>query len=302
MTSNPPALPVTQETQPWTVGRLLTWTADFLKDRGSDSPRLDAEVLLAHARGCPRIALYTDFGETVTDDVRDRFRQMVRRRAEGAPVAYLVGHKEFFSLEFAVSPAVLIPRPETEFVVMEFLTLAKDLPAPKVVDVGTGSGNIAVAVARHHPGALVTAIDISREALALAGRNAETHGVADRIRFVESDLFDAIEPDAAFDFVLSNPPYVASDEWDALPGGVRDYEPRVALDGGRGGTEVVDRLIGQAAARLNPGGHLILEIGAPQEEAVRRLVAEHEGFILSPTLRDYSGHPRVVRARWTGKA
>lgn len=288
---------MTQPTERWTVGRLLSWTADFLKDRGSESSRLDAEVLLAHARACQRIALYTDFGDDVSDEVRSSFRRMVRQRAEGAPVAYLVGHKEFFSLEFAVSPAVLIPRPETEFVVMEFLALAKELAAPHVADVGTGSGNIAVTVAKHHPGAQVTALDISSEALEVARHNANTHGVAERIRCVESDLFATIEPEAKFDFVLSNPPYIASEQWEELPPGVRDYEPHVALEGGRGGVEIVERLIRQAAEGLRPGGHLILEIGAPQEESVRSLIAEQGGFDLFPTTRDYSGHPRVVRAQ-----
>lgn len=287
------------KTERWTVGKLLTWTTDFLAQRGSESPRLDAEVLLAHARGCSRIALYTDYGDEVPEDERAGFREMIRRRAEGAPVAYLVGHKEFFSLEFAVSPAVLIPRPESEFVVMECLDLAKQYAEPRIADVGTGSGNIVVAVAKHLPKARLTALDLNPDALEIARRNAATHDVADRTDFVESDLFAALDPAIRFDFVLSNPPYVATDEWDPLPPGVRDYEPRIALDGGRQGLEVVERLIRQARERLEPGGHLILEIGAPQEGSVRDLIERHEGFVLAHTVHDYSGHPRVVRARWS---
>ncbi len=157
----------------WTVGRLLTWTADYLKRRGSESPRLDAEVMLAHVLKWQRVELYTHFTDEVDEGPRGRFRDLVRRRVEGSPVAYLVGRKEFYSLPFEVSPAVLIPRPESEFVVVEFLTLTKGMESPRAVDVGTGSGCLAVASAFRHPGARFVAIDISEEALAVARKNAD---------------------------------------------------------------------------------------------------------------------------------
>ncbi|MBI3462589.1 MAG: peptide chain release factor N(5)-glutamine methyltransferase, partial [Planctomycetes bacterium] len=173
---------------------------------------------------------------------------------------------------------------------------AKGLEAPGVADLGTGSGNLAIAAARHHPSARVTATDVSPDALELASRNAQRHGVADRIQFVRSDLLAELPEDAVFHFILSNPPYVASEDIERLPTGVRDFEPRIALDGGPGGTAVVERLIRQASRHLAPSGYLILEIGAPQEQAVRELIAARE-FEPTQTARDYSGHPRVVWAR-----
>ena len=193
----------------WTIGRLLTWTTDYLKQHGSDTPRLDAEVLLAAARGCQRIQLYTAFDEEADEKTRQTFREWVRRRAEGMPVAYLVGHREFYSLRFRVTPDVLIPRPETELLVVRLLDLVKsrpaDSPAVTIADVGTGSGIIAICAARHLPDARVTAIDISPGALAVAQGNATDHGMADRIEWIESDLLAGVSG-RQFDFIVSNPP------------------------------------------------------------------------------------------------
>ena len=282
----------------WTIGGLLDWTARFLAEKGSEFPRLDTEVLLAHALGCRRIELYTRFDEPGPDEARERFRGLVRRRLEGCPVAYLVGRKEFFALEFEVGPAVLIPRPESEFVVMECLRLGKERARPRVLDIGTGSGNLAVAVAHRLPAAEVTAVDLSPEALAVAARNASRHGVAERVRFLPGDLFELVPAGERFDFVLSNPPYIAGPDIPRLPAGVRDYEPHLALNGGPEGYSVFDRLVDEARGRLEPGGYLIVEIGAPQEERARKRIASFAGYQLANTLHDYSGHPRVLRARW----
>ncbi len=171
----------------WTVGRLLTWTADFLKRKGAESPRLDAEVLLAHVLTWERVKLYTDFEKVVGDQPRGEFRDLVRRRAEGMPVAYLVGRKEFYSLAMTVSPAVLIPRPDSEFVVVEFLNLTKTLEAPRAVDVGTGSGCLALACTHQHKSARFVAIDLSPDALAVAETNAKKLGLTERIEFRQGD-------------------------------------------------------------------------------------------------------------------
>jgi release factor glutamine methyltransferase len=283
----------------WTIGGLLDWTAGHFAQRGSEFPRLDAEVLLAHALGCRRIDLYTRYEQVAPDEGRARFRELVRRRIAGCPVAYLVGRKEFFSLPLEVTPAVLIPRPESEFVVLECLRLAGSMTAPRVLDVGTGSGNLAIAVAHQHQGAEVTAVDKSSEALAVAARNAARHKVAERIRFLLGDLFVPIPKDASFDFILSNPPYIPTREIAHLEPGVRDYEPHYALDGGTDGYAVLDKLITQAKSYLTPGGYLIVEIGAPQHEEARRRIAALPEYELGETIYDGSRHPRVLRARLT---
>ncbi|MBX6311715.1 MAG: peptide chain release factor N(5)-glutamine methyltransferase [Isosphaeraceae bacterium] len=280
----------------WTVGRLLTWTADFLKRKGSESPRLDAEVLLAEVLGWQRVQLYTHFEEEVGERARAQFRDLVRRRAEGCPVAYLVGRKEFFSLPLTVSPAVLIPRPDTETVVVTFLELFKGHPGPLALDIGTGSGCIAIACTSQHKTARFLATDISAEALAVAEANARKLGVADRIAFHQGDLYEPIAEAGPFDAILSNPPYIPTDVVPTLEPGVRDYEPHTALDGGSDGLRVVARLIEGAPARLKPGGYLILEIGTAQEEPVRALIAARPELKLAPTIRDAANHPRVVQA------
>ncbi len=293
------------DSEPWTIGRLLTWTAQFLKDRGADSPRLDAEILLAEARGCRRIELYTSFDDVPAEEIRTRFREFVKRRAEGMPVAYLVGRREFYSLPFRVTPDVLIPRPETELLVVRLLDLMTARLADKashasplhVADVGTGSGIIAICAAQRFTGCRVTAIDLSPAALAVARENAAQHGVADRIELVDGDLLASLPVDAKFDFVASNPPYVSESEYTQLARDVRDFEPRQALVSGPRGTETIARLTPQAAERLNPGGYLLTEISPMIESDVRQLVAAEPRLELAPTIKDLAGHARVIQAR-----
>ncbi len=287
------------DADPWTIGRLLQWTAEYLKSHGSESPRLDAEVLLAHALARPRIALYTAFDEAPSDEARGAFRDLVRRRAEGAPVAYLVGYREFYSLRFQVTPDVLIPRPETEHLVIALLDLAKARAGAsplEIADVGTGSGIIAVCAAKHLPGARVLAIDRSGPALAVARGNAQTHGVADRVEFVEADLFDGVAAEPRFDLVAGNLPYVADAEFDRLARDVREHEPREALLAGERGTEVIERLVPEAAQRLKGGGHLLLEISPMIHDAVCGIVRAEPALQLEPTIKDLARLPRVVHA------
>lgn len=281
----------------WTVGRLLTWTAGWLGEKGSDSPRLDAEVLLAHVRGCQRILLYATFDDVVPDDQRSRFRELVKRRAAGEPVAYLVGSREFFSLPFTVSPAVLVPRPETEGLVVRGIDLVKSAQAPRIVDVGTGSGAIAVALAKQLPQATLAATDISAVALEVARSNAARHGVAERIVFVESDLLASPRLAGPWNLIVSNPPYVREDEFVNLPRDVREYEPRAALVAGPRGVEVIERLAAEAAGRLEPGGWLLIEAGPTVAAAVEAILAGTPGLIPEPTLKDLAGLPRIFQAR-----
>jgi release factor glutamine methyltransferase len=290
---------MTTSDEAWTIGRLLNWTIDYLGKHGVENPRLDAEVLLAEARGCRRIDLYAAFGEPASDETRTAFRELVRRRAAGTPVAYLVGRREFYSMDFVVTPDVLIPRPPTEHLVVALLDQVKKRgSAPgtfEIADVGTGSGVIAVCAAKYVPTAHVTAIDISPAALAVARRNAETHSVADRIEFIESNLFASLPADRQFDYIASNPPYVEGSEMEKLPPDVRDHEPHLALNAGERGLAVIAPLIEQAVARLRQGGALVIEV-SPFNAGEAEKLLDAAGLHRGPTIRDLEGHLRVVQA------
>ncbi|MGE0479034.1 MAG: peptide chain release factor N(5)-glutamine methyltransferase [Phycisphaerae bacterium] len=282
---------------PWTVARLLGWTRDFLERRRLESPRLCAEILLAHAMGCERIQLHARWDTTPESGAVDRFRELVKRAADGAPIAYLTGAKEFFSLTFEVTPDVLIPRPETEILVERVIHLARrpDAGLQRVLDLGTGSGCIAIALARHLPGVAVCASDVSAAALAVAKRNAERHQLADRIEFRAGDLFAAWD-EQRFDVIVSNPPYVATTAAGSLPRHVRDYEPTGALFAGEDGLAVIRRIVADAPQRLNAGGWLLLEIAYDQAAALRALLAA-PSWAEVVLHRDGGGHERVAQAR-----
>jgi len=287
--------------EPWTIGRLLKWTTDRFKQSGALNPRLDAEVLLAEARGCERIELYTAFDEEPPEAVLAPFRQFVRRRVAGEPVAYLVGRREFYSLSFEVTPDVLIPRPETELVVVELLDAAKALRVSdrplKIVDVGTGSGVIAVCAATQMKNCEVVAVDVSEASLAVAQRNVDKHGVGDRVTILKSDLLGGVPAEPQFDFVVSNPPYISTPEYHDLAVDVKDFEPKLALVGGETGTELIETLIHQAAGVLRSGGSLILEISPMVEDRVRQLIEASGAFEPVRTVADLAGLARVVTAR-----
>lgn len=285
--------------QVWTIGALLNWTEKFFSQKGVESPRLDAQVLLAHVMGCKRIDLYARSTDEAPEKERVRFRELVRRRVEGCPVAYLVGTKEFYLLPFEVTPAVLIPRPATEALVLAALERVKPLAAPRVLDVGTGSGCIAISIARQNVGVTVVATDIITDALAVARRNAERHGVAPRVAFVESDLFAGLKPESTFDLILSNPPYIRTRDLASLASDVRDHEPRQALDGGPEGFSVIDRLLAEAPAHLSSGGWLLVEIGSDQGEDMLARLRATPGLTESQVLPDRDGHARVAVARRT---
>jgi release factor glutamine methyltransferase len=285
----------------WTAGSLLNWTARFLAEKGVEYPRLDAEVLLSHVLNCQRIDLYGNrHDEQASEETKRDYRVLIRRRLEGCPVAYLVGRKEFFSLAFEVSPAVLIPRPDSETLVVAALERGRELTQPRIIDIGTGSGNLAVSLAKNLPTALVTATDKSSDALDVARRNAARHEVAERIRFLGGDLFEQVPEGETFDVIVSNPPYIPAADIAGLPVGVRDYEPHSALDGGPDGFSVFERLVEAARNRLVVNGQLLIEIGSPQEARARAVLAGYSEYQLDSTLYDYSRHPRVVRAHRHG--
>ncbi len=281
----------------WTVQAVLDWTTGHLATNGSESPRLDAEILLAQARHCRRIELYTQYDQELTGEQRVVMRELVKRRAASEPVAYLVGHREFFGIDFFVNADTLIPRPDTETLVVELLDLAKTLDRhPSILDIGTGSGCIAISIATSLPAARLTAVDISQQALAVAQANADTQQLSDRIEFLGGDLLEPLDPNSRFDFIVSNPPYVTTAEFDHLAPDIRNHEPRIALDGGSDGLDLVRRLVADAPNHLAPGGSLLCEISPEQGEAARHLVDTHPDFTSGRIVHDLAGHPRVVVA------
>ena len=282
----------------WTVLRLLEWTTEFFKKKGSESARLDAEILLAHARGCSRIELYTAFAETPTEEQRTAFREMIRRRGEGMPVAQLVGYKEFYSLQFRVNENVLIPRPETEHLVIEALDCVKkmnitDRPV-SIADIGTGSGAIAVSLAKQLPNSELTAVDQSEAALEIAGWNAEKHKVDSRISFIQSDLLASVGSPQQFDVICTNPPYVSESEYSQLAPTVRDFEPRQALVSGPTGTETIERIIDEAPDRLHCGARLIIELSPMIADACEQLARQSTAFGDIRFIKDLAGHKRIL--------
>ena len=272
------------------------------------SHTLAAELLLMSVLGRDRAWIYTHPEDALEAAELARYRELVERRAGGEPTQYLTGKQEFWGLEFEVTPAVLIPRPETEHLVEVALerlgyrgikiNLSTGAPSPqlKIADVGTGSGCIAVALAHELPHAQVLATDISASALAVAARNAERHDVSDRVRLVQSDLLGSIREEASFDLIVSNPPYVARNEADHLPLDVRNHEPESALFGGPTGIELYARLIEQAATHLKPRGILVLELGYDSLDHVRGLLYGQRSWVNVSVTNDLAGIPRVIAA------
>ncbi len=290
---------MTSPSEPWTIGRLLQWTTSHLRDKGSDSPRLEAEVLLAQARNCSRVELYTAYDEIADEALRARFRELVRKRLAGTPVAYLVGYREFYSLTFEVTPDVLIPRPETEHVVLRLLELAsaRETEGPvRVADLGTGSGILAVCAAKYLGHAEVVAVDRSAAALQVARRNIERHGVQDRVKLLQSDWFEQLETEPPFDFIMANPPYVSRAEFEALPPEVREQEPTEALVSDEEGLADTRRIAEASPAYLAADGWLILETSPMLAGRVAELLNSC-GFEQVSIEKDLAKHDRVVSGK-----
>ncbi len=288
------------QTKCWTVLSLINWTNEYFAKAGLDNPRLATEILLAHVLGCERIELYTRFDSTPTEPQRTQFRSLVLRAVAHEPIAYLVGKKEFYSLELKVTPDVLIPRPETEIIVDQTLKCLAALDRPGFVwDVGTGSGCAAIAVAANNPDVLVLATDISAEAVAVAAENAETHNVADRVFCRQADLLDLPidwPGTGQFDVITANLPYVGTEEEVAAE---VEHEPSVALYGGKSGLEFLDRITNDAPLFMAVGSTLILEFGLYQADDVRDLIVE-AGFEEPILIHDIQDLERTAVAVWMG--
>jgi release factor glutamine methyltransferase len=287
--------------QEWTIKKLLDWTTDFFsKSEGSTSPRLEAEVLLAEALDCQRIMLYTRFDEVPEDGKLAPFRDWVKRRGAGEPVAYIVGHREFYSLKFDVDSNVLIPRPETEHVVVAALEAAKFFSGEpvRIIDVGTGSGCIAVTLATQLEHCKIAATDLSEPALGVARSNAERHHVEDKIRFFQGDLFDALPAGSnPVQLIVSNPPYIGTSEIETMDDQVKKHEPEIALFSGEHGLEATRRLVESAPDFLVPGGYLIFESSPIVMDQVAGFAKSNGVFESVEIQKDFAGLERIVVAK-----
>jgi len=283
-----------------TVLEVIQSSTEYLARKGVDSPRLQSELLLANVLNLPRLQLYLNFQRTLTAQELDRARELVKRRGRREPLQHILGTTCFCGLEIEVNRAVLVPRPETELLAelaWRWLNTTVELTraAPAVLDWGTGSGCLAVAIAAHCPSALVQAVDVSPAALAVARRNAERNRLAERIRFWQGDGFGALPAGAAFDLIVSNPPYVAHEAIATLQPEVRDYDPHLALNGGVDGLEHHRCLAVEALAFLKPGARIMVELGDDQAERVQDLFRRNQWQVdaLHP---DLGGTPRILVA------
>lgn len=299
---------MSQAPQTWTVGSILNWTTGYFQKQGIESARLDAEILIAHAMKFERIGLYVQYTMPVAEPEREMIRELVRKRAtERVPVAYLVGHKEFFGIKLEVGPAVLVPRPETESIVeagRAFLEAEDGFKKQeaRVLDIGTGSGAIAIAMAIQNPEIHLVATDISSDALEIAKRNADNHGLGERIEFIQSDVFEALDPALSFHLILSNPPYIDPAEREELMPDVRDHEPEEALFAGNQGLEVLEAIVTRAPEFMHDGALLALEFAPPSRVPVlSALVASHSSYGPVAEVKDVAGVAWGVQARTGGK-
>ena len=285
----------------WTILKLIRWTDERFKKEGLTSPRLDAEVLLAESLGMDRVGLYTHFDQPLQPRELTRFKKLIQRRLAREPLAYIVGKREFWSLTFKVTADVLIPRPETEVLVAEALQVLVDAKRPtrswRILEIGTGSGAVSIALAKELPLASLVATDLSGKALAIARENALGNGVQERIQFLQGDLFVPLEEGSQFELILSNPPYVPRSHFASLAPEVRDFEPRVALDGGKDGLAFFRRALPRVGEFLQPEGWFLVEIGAGQDPEVRKIAAENPDLDAFDFIPDLAGIKRVFKAR-----
>ncbi|MCW7752639.1 peptide chain release factor N(5)-glutamine methyltransferase [Desulfobotulus sp. H1] len=285
------------KTDVWTIGRILRWTTEYLATHGIDSPRLTSEMLLAHCLKASRIDLYMRFDEPLNQEERAVFRDLVRRRTGREPVAHIVGERSFWTLDLASGPEALVPRPDTETLVTEALKYLPENHRAKVLDLGTGTGCIALALATERPLCQVVAADLSLAACGLAMRNIRRVGLEGRVLPVVSDWCASFRQEPVFDLVVSNPPYIPTAHMEALSPEVRDYEPPLALDGGADGLLAYRRLAAEVGSVLKPSGILVLEIGYDQCRAVTTLFVDSGDYEVFPCVKDLGGHDRVVVLR-----
>lgn len=283
--------------EPWSIKRVLAWATDDFKRRSNKTARLDAELLLGEALGFDRIQLIVQAERPLAEGELSRYRELIKRRRVGEPIAYILGRREFFGLPLVVDRRVLIPRPDSEILVETALKGTRDRHLyGRMLDLCTGSGCVAIAFAKERPTWRVTAVDLSADAASVARENVRRSGVVNNLAVLEGDLFAPLPAGAAFELITGNPPYIPSADIAGLDADVRDFEPRLALDGGVDGLLITRRLVAEAGRYLTPGGLLALEGGFDQAPAVAELFAAH-GFTDISRSKDLAGIERVVSGR-----
>jgi release factor glutamine methyltransferase len=286
-----------------TVLELLNWSTNYLRDHEIENPRLHAELLLAQSLKLSREQLYTHFQRQIGQEEQEALEKVIQRRVSGEPLQYILEHQEFWSTDFKVDPRVLIPRPETELLVEQGLSILSEISfkrVPSVLEIGTGSGAIAIALAKEMKNIFLVATDVSGDALILATENAKSAGVLDRIKFVNGDLFGPFRPSKErniFDLILSNPPYIIRGKISTLPKEVKDHEPIIALDGGEDGLAFYTRILPETPFYLREGGWLLLEVALGQSRIVSEMIERGGHFFKPGSVPDLSGIGRVVRAQ-----
>lgn len=297
--------PIKSQRPEWTIMKLLQWAVTYFKSHDIDSPRATAEILLSHALAANRIDLYLHYDQPLNAAELNRFKVVVKRRIKREPVAYILGHKEFWTLDLEVTPEVLIPRPETECLVeraLENLAAAPDSSRKHILELGTGSGAILLALASEKPRHAYWGTDISAGAIRLAQRNAICHGLAENMRFIVADWF---APFAArtdlFDMIVSNPPYIKTEDLEQLRPEIKAFEPLVALDGSADGLRCLRHIIESAHLYLKPGGRLILEMGHDQKTPLTQIIDRCGQYEDISYYTDYSGYDRIVAMRKNAK-
>lgn len=284
----------------WTILSLMRWSTGHLEGKEFESPRLTTELLLTHVLQCRRIDLYTSFDRPLSMDELARFKELFKRRLAHEPLQYILGETEFMGLKIRVDRRVLIPRPETEVLVEESIKLSKEVPFRRILDIGIGSGNIAISLAKNIPMCEVDGIDISQDALDVAGDNIRLHGLEANVKLFQMDIRekDFVAPGQSYDLIVSNPPYIAQSDYESLEPEIRDHEPRIATTDGGNGQSFYQTLATVGKSYLIPVGWMCVEFGYGQHEIVASLFQD-AGYSEIEIVADYGKIPRILKARWS---